>query len=801
MVTAILAFCSGAAAALAVPVPWPGPLVAALAATGILLLRRQLPLAAFCVAFAWTAFTAAQALANDWPCARDREAVEVTGRVAAPAIARDHRTDFDLDVREPGLPARIRISWYEASAMPMPGERWRLALRLRCRSGLANPGAPDREFDLLRQGIGATAYTIADQPPVRLDDGGRRNAIERLRARIAAGIDALLPGSASGAVLQGLSVGVRGNIPDRLWEAFAETGIAHLMAISGLHVTGCAVFVLALARLAGRLPGLSARPIPPGAEAVIVLAATGAYAWLSGASLPALRTLVMVALVAALRVLRRSLPLPGLLAVAALVLVAADPLALASAGFWLSFAATAALLAVLEAGPGWRARVGAFARTQLAILVLLTPVLALAFGRVSLVSPLANAVAIPVFGAVLLPAILFATAVDSAWQGAGAFVWQALAAVLDAAWPLVESLAAWRFASWAPAAPPALAAATAFLVTLAALVLPGLRRAAVAACLAILCGAGATPVAGGWTLTVVDVGQGLAAVVQTRNRVLVFDTGPAWRGGGSAARVSLLPVLRARGIRHIDRLVVSHPDLDHAGGVVALAAGIGISSMMTAPDPSAAISCRLGDAWRWDGLRFEVLHPRADAVGSDNDRSCAIRVSGAGGAALLLADPESAAERDLRDQPIAADVVLLPHHGSRSSSSPEFVASIGARIGIASAGFGNRWNLPAAEIVARWRTAGTTVLSTAEEGAVTIRFAERPGAIVVEAERRGNRHWWRRGAAGPAARTGGAPARYHAAPCGKSSLPAAPSCGRSCFARSLPPPSSSSASGRCSASA
>lgn len=732
----ILAFCIGAAAALATPAPWHPLAIAATAAIGLAALRRCLALMTLCLGFAWTAALALQTLDRDWPCARDRETVLVTGHIAGPAIVRDQRADFDLELREPGLPARIRVSWYEPSAVPAPGERWRLALRMRCRAGLANPGAPDRELDLLRQGIGATAYTIADPPPVRLDEGSHRHWIERTRARIAAAIDAALPGSSSGAVLQGLSVGVRGNIPDRLWEAFAATGIAHLMAISGLHVTGCAVFVLAFLRLAWRWPQLASRPLRTEVEAVVVLTVTGAYAFLSGASLPALRTLAMVALVALLRVSRRTLPLPQLLAWAAFTLVAFDPLALASAGFWLSFAATAALLAVLGAGSGWRAKAGAFLRAQLAILALLTPVLTLAFGRVSLVAPLANAVAIPVFSVVLLPAVLLATAAEAAWPGAGALAWPWLARALDSAWPAIEALADWPWASWAPASQPGVVAASAGLVTLACLWLPGLRAAALTACLAILFGTAARPAAGSWTLTVLDVGQGLAAVVETQGHVLVFDTGPAWRGGSAAARVSLLPYLRARGMRRIDRLVVSHADQDHAGGVVALAAAISMDA--------TAAPCRRGETWAWDAVRFEVLHPPADAAGGDNDRSCAIRVTGAGGAALLLADPESAAESELLGQPLAADVVLLPHHGSRTSSSPDLVARVGARIGVVSTAFGNRWNLPASAVVARWRAAGTTVISTADEGAVTIRFGRRPGEIRVEAERRANPHWWRR---------------------------------------------------------
>jgi competence protein ComEC len=757
MVFRITSFCAGAAAALASPVPWPLTVQCLAAVPGLLLMRRRPVFAALCLGFAWTSFCAGQALRDDWPCTRDRETVEVTGRVATPAIERTGRTDFDLDVPAitagVGRSVRVRVSWYEPVALPLPGQRWRMTLRLRCRSGMANPGAQDRELDLLRQGIAATAYVVADSPPERLDAGAGHTVIERLRARIATGIAGLLPGSASGAVLQGLSVGVRGNIPDPLWEAFAATGVAHLMAISGLHVTGCAVFILLLLRAAWRLPGMTRIPSRTGIEAVTVLIVTAAYAWLSGGSLPALRTLVMVAIVVWLRVLRRLLPISQVLAVAALVLVAMDPLSLTSAGFWLSFAATAALLSLMDCDRNWRARIATFAHAQLAILALLTPVLAGAFGRVSLIAPLVNAAAIPLFSFVLLPAVLFGTALELLAPGAGAFVWRMLAAVLDALWPGLLRLAGWENADWAPAAQPMLLLAGAALVTLAALCLPlrGLQLAVVAALLAIVGGSKGELAAGDWNLHVLDVGQGLAAVVETHRHVLVFDTGPGWRGGGAAARVSLLPFLRAQGIRRIDLLVVSHGDLDHSGGTRTLVDTLSITSLMSGPGtdmPSVAGVCRRGDRWFWDDVEFEVVHPAPDASGSSNDRSCALRISGMGGSALLLADPESAAETELQRMPVAADVALLPHHGSRTSSSAELIAAVSPRIGIASAGFGNRWGMPVPEVVARWRAAGTTVLSTADAGAVSIRFTAEPAGFTVDTERGGNRRWWRRSAAG-----------------------------------------------------
>ncbi|MEX2150781.1 MAG: DNA internalization-related competence protein ComEC/Rec2 [Steroidobacteraceae bacterium] len=757
MVFRVTSFCAGAAAALASHVLWPWTVLCMTAVSGLLLLRRRPALAALCLGFAWTSFCAGNSLRDDWPCARDRETVEVTGRVATPAIERTGRTDFDLDVPAlaagTGRSARLRVSWYEPGELPLPGQRWRMTLRLRCRSGMANPGAQDRELDLLRQGIAATAYVITDSPPERLDAGAGHTVIERLRARIASGIDGLLPGSASGAVLQGLSVGVRGNIPDPLWDAFAATGVAHLMAISGLHVTGCAVFILLLLRAAWRLPGMTRIPLRTSIEAVTVLVVTAAYAWLSGASLPALRTLVMVAIVVWLRVLRRLLPISQVLAVAALVLVVMDPLSLTSAGFWLSFAATAALLSLIDGDRNWRARIAAFARAQLAILALLTPVLAAAFGRVSLIAPWVNAAAIPLFSFVLLPAVLFGTALELLAPGAGAGVWRILAMALDSLWPGLLRLAAWEHADWAAAAQPMLLIAGAALVALAALCLPlrGLQLAVVAVLLAVVGGGNSAPAAGGWNLHVLDVGQGLAAVVETRRHVLVFDTGPGWRGGGAAARVSLLPFLRARGVRRIDLLVVSHADLDHSGGIRTLVDALSIAAMMSGPGmtlPSVAGVCRRGDRWRWDDVEFEVVHPAPDASGSNNDRSCALRISGAGGSALLLADPESAAETELQQLPIAADVVLLPHHGSRTSSSAELVAAVSPRIGIASAGFGNRWGMPAPEVVARWRAAGTTVLTTADAGAVSIRFTALPEGFAVATERGSKRRWWRRSVAG-----------------------------------------------------
>jgi competence protein ComEC len=242
-----LAFCAGAAALHALPALWPPAAAMAIAAAAASLLRGAPALAAGFAGFAWALWIASLALASDWPCERDREQLELVGRILAPALVRPGRTDFDLELeRSVGSahwPGRVRLSWYEPTATPRAGERWRLGARLRCRRGFVNPGAPDRERSLLRERIGATGYVAGEPPPHRLA-ARPVHPVERLRGRVSDAISGSLPAGASAAVLQGLSVGLRGNIPDRLWDALGVTGVAHLVAISGLHVTGCAVIVL-----------------------------------------------------------------------------------------------------------------------------------------------------------------------------------------------------------------------------------------------------------------------------------------------------------------------------------------------------------------------------------------------------------------------------------------------------------------------------------------------------------------------------------------------------------------------------
>jgi len=482
---------------------------------------------------------------------------------------------------------------------------------------------------------------------------------------------------------------------------------------------------------------------------VLVLGVTAAYGLLAGASLPTVRTVAMVACALGLRAARRHAGAGDVLGWSALLLAAADPLGITSAGFWLSFVAVAALVGLLETpGLGWDA-LRRFVRAQAAVSVVLAPVLVGAFGGVPLVGPLANAVAIPVFSFALLPATLAGMVLLVAAPTLAAGLWEGFALQLDRCWPWLERVADLPAAVLRPPAAPGWLLLAALAACFLAVTLPGRQARWLAAVLLATVALRPPPVPaeGTFDLVVLDVGQGLAAVVHTARRTLVFDTGPGWRDGGAAAAVTLVPYLRAAGVAAIDTVIVSHGDADHAGGLPALADAYPLRWVIgeAGDDFLTDEPCVAGRRWAWDGVRFELVHPPAGTARRGNDASCALKVEAAHGSVLLLADPEHEGESEmLRRSAIGADAVLVAHHGSRSSSTQALVDATGARWALVSAGFGNRWGMPHAEVVERWRESGATVLVTAEDGALRLSAGPESPVPRVEAFRAADPHWWRR---------------------------------------------------------
>jgi competence protein ComEC len=680
--------------------------------------------------------------------------VTVTGSVCEFPRAQPGAWRFVLDVDEGGsapVPRRILVNWYDGPARPTvppaPGERWRLDLRLKAPRGLSNPDTFDYERWLFAAGIGATGSVRPAAVNGRVAGAARGCPAASWRAGAARRISAVLAGRESAPYVLGLAIGAYQALPEPEWDRLRRTGTVHLISISGFHIA----LVAAPAALAGAALGWLAlgagRQCRPRAVGAWTAAAAAAgYGLLAGFTVPTARSVVAVLLVALLATSRRVVTVPELLAAVAFVVLLVEPLAPLAPGFWLSFAGVV-VLAGLAAG--WRPRagpagaVGGLVRTQLAMTVGLTPLVAGFFGQVPVSGLVANLVAVPAFSAVLLPVTLLGAALVGIAPEAGGWLLHRAADGFDLWRTFVAWCAGWPGGVWllpgAPAAAQLVAGLGAVLVLWPR---PAPGRWLGLAMLAGLWGPAESPVAAGqFRVTVLDVGQGLAVLVQTARHTLLYDAGPAYRASDAGERV-VVPVLQAFGVRRIDTLILSHADADHRGGAASVLERYPASVVRGAPPgPSGPppSGCRAGLAWQWDGVYFEVLHPPPGRLPArDNAQSCVVRVSAGAARLLLTGDIEAAEEAVLAAArgfgPV--DLMLAPHHGSRSSSTAPFVAATRPRFLVVSAGHRNRWGFPAGDVVARWRAAGACVLTTAEEGAIRFDTGPWPGLRWRRSERR-----------------------------------------------------------------
>lgn len=650
----------------------------------------------------------------------DGQVVDMTGRVVGLVEQRDKYRRFRFRIesgtfngRPVPLPNEIRLNLYDALPLSS-GERWRLRAKLRRPRGFGNPGGFDYERWLFTEGVGATGYVrdASLAAKVSAPEG-------EWRARVAATVAALVAGRTAGLV-RGLATGDRSGIPDGQWELLRATGTAHLMAISGLHIGLVAGIGLAVAGFVRRrvMPSRGL-PWPPLLAGLLALA----YGALAGFGLPVQRALCAVAIVLLALAWRRSLPPGHAFGMALTAVLCVDPMAPLDTGFWMSFGAVAAIIFITAGRRPASSVAGRVVRIQLGLFLLLAPMTAGNFGMIPLVSPLANLVAIPLFGMVVVPLVLLALG----------FLWwpEASSVVFGWAGNALEALV--LFLQWlaslgpplAPAQPDLLQwlpAVAALLLLLAPRALPG--RCFVPALIAPAAFALMTPwlpSAGGappLALHFLDVGQGLAVVVETPRHTLVYDTGPRL-GEHDAASMVLIPFLEARG-RSPDRVMISHGDADHAGGLRSLRTRYPAANFTgRLRNPDGVGDCA-GVEWQWEGVTFQVL---AASGGSDNEASCVLRIGFGEFSALLTGDIERRTEALLvvrEGDNLRADLVLAPHHGSRTSSTQRFVETVQPALVIAAAGHGNRWSFPKPDVVARWQAAGADVLVTGGQGAISV---------------------------------------------------------------------------------
>ena len=645
------------------------------------------------------------------------------------AVRRDHIPEcVDLSGR------RLRLNWH----FPPPvqaGEVWRVEAKVRAPWGYQNPGGFDYERWLFGNGIDGVGYIRSGErllPPLK-----------DLRQRVREAVAERLADRRHGAHLRALATGDGSALTVADWALLRRTGTVHLLVVSGLHVGLVALLGYAVGAAAARLVPAGLVWLPAGwLAAAVSLAAMTGFVWLCGADPPALRAGVMSGLAALAFAGGRRAPVASWLALAAVMVICVDPGAVLTQGFWLSFGAVAVLVAGFAnrmPALGWSA---SLFRAQVLMVLAMTVMTATVVGEVAPAAGFANLIAVPWISLVAVPLVMFslvATLAGAPFDGLG---W-ALADLAVSA--LLNGLEVLGNSQSYPLPVPlgqGLAALAAFACALGAT-----HWRARLACLP-LWAAGLMvfqdrPAEGQFEVLALDVGQGSAALIDTRNHRLLFDAGPRFPSGFDVGEAVVLPAIVATGKRGLDRLIVSHGDLDHAGGAAAVLRGAPAASVWGDAPELNAKPCRRGERWTWDGVAFAVLHPPAGYPRSGNDASCVLQVSAGDQRVLLTGDITRRVEATLVTSGLApATLLFAPHHGSGSSSSKRFVEAVNPPLVFISAGWRNAYGHPQPQVVRRYRLLGSQVWMTGIEGALQWSSATPERVVAYRRERNAVWAWW-----------------------------------------------------------
>ncbi|MDB2705132.1 DNA internalization-related competence protein ComEC/Rec2 [Pseudomonadota bacterium] len=628
------------------------------------------------------------------------------------------------------LPDKLRINWYK----PLPieinsGEHWQLTLRLKQIHGMSNPGGYDYESWLFQQGIGATGYVRAAKSNYKLTSAPNY-AINTLRQSLLSKLNTHLKTSPNLGLIEGLTTGIRHNISQQQWQTLRASGTSHLLAISGLHIGLAAAIGFFCFRYLWSLRAKNLLLLP-----AIEFASLGAvslalfYAALAGFSIPTQRALIM-AIVVLLGILSRKPSISSsLLAISLLTILVIDPFSVLSAGFWLSFSAVALILFVSQnRHPIPRCQ---WLKIHGLLAFGLSPFLLFFFLQTSLIAPVANIIAIPFISLIIVPLLLLASILLWLFEPLGIVLLHFSDYLLSLFWPLLNYLASVPYASYSVQAIPLYYILSLVIGTLLLLSPRGFpaKWLGIIGFAPLLLFSPPHPNKNEFWFTLLDVGQGLSAVIQTYSHTLVFDTGPKFSDSFNTGTAVIKPFLQSSGINKIDTLVISHGDNDHIGGALPLINKVSVSTILTSVTDKIPNSrpCYSGQDWYWDGVYFEFLSPNQHDVDSKNNLSCVLKVSNNQGSVLLTGDIEKSAEsRLIKRYPdsLNATILVAPHHGSKTSSSLPFINAVKPKLVFIPAGYRNRYHFPHINVLKRFQQQEIPVFNTAEHGAISIQFYE-----------------------------------------------------------------------------
>jgi len=761
----------------------------------------------------------------------------ISGRISSLPVAGENSQRFTFDVEffrilggedntglppiSDRMPEKLRLIWFYGKAVNA-GERWQLEVRLKPPHGFMNPGGFDYEGWLFQQGIHATGYIRQSEFNRRLQ-AASRFSIDNIRQSLSRQIDIIASQKHSDgtvimkpgiALVKALSIGDKSSISAQQWRILSNTGTSHLMAISGLHIGLAALFGYILLRRS--VPVFIIKRLPAQHVALVagmILALS--YAMIAGFSIPTQRAIIMLLMLSLMALLRRNSRPVDSLGLAMLVVLLLDPAAVLSAGFWFSFSAVAVIYISVVRGDHEDVAVSSNAivnspmlkrlqsilmqwlRLQLMISLFLLPMSLFMFQQGSLVSPLANLLLIPYVSFLVVPVVLLAIASSFLSHGLSDQLFKLAAELLDFIWPVLSYLSEQPYAFWSKGdidIVELLLASTAMLLLyfsreLAGLIAVRLAQTNIGSRFYLVCWSfrllagllfiplltSAEPhlSKGDFQLTILDVGQGSAAVILTQAHTAVFDSGAWFSDRMNVGSSVLIPFLRSQGILKLDRLIISHGDSDHIGGAQTVLDSFPDADLVGQDidgldfhhsGGNTKSSCYAGMRWQWDGVDFEFLSPEKSDVfssspglnpalkavakhGKRNNHSCVLRVSSASGSALFTGDIERAVENQLvqkHPDKLESDILIVPHHGSNTSSSLAFIKQVNPELSLISVGYTNRYHLPSRQVTARYDALKSELIETYKSGAVTIRLLYAEGITVDRYREKAGKYWHHR---------------------------------------------------------
>ena len=692
--------------------------------------------------------------------------VLVTGVVASIPLEDKRKRRFEFDVEtmlfnhsKVKFTSKIRLSWYKTrntnkhQSEIKAGQRWQFWLRLKQPHGFMNPGGFDYESWLYQKKIRATGYVRINakkkQFAKKISDAASGYSMLVLRQNLYIQLNSITSQKNYAGILIALAMGERSGITPQQWDVFRATGTSHLVAISGLHIGLLAGFIFFITRRLWPYCGSAALVLAaPRAAALMSMLVAIFYAALSGFAVPSQRALIMICIVMFSIFSLRKVQSSQVLSLAMLGVLLLDPVAVLSAGFWLSFSAVTiisiAALGRLKFDESWKV----WGRLQWRISLALIPLLVFLFQQASIVSPITNLFAIPIISFLVVPFVLFASSFSFLTPELSTVIFSFTNNILSVLWWILSYLADTPISEWHGVKPDLVSlslASLGFFLLLAPKGWPA-KNFGFFLLIPLLWPNTLSLKEGEAEMTLLDVGQGLAAVIQTKQHTMVFDTGPKFSKSFDTGAAVVIPFIRQKNIKKLDMLIVSHKDNDHSGGLESIQKEIEIVKLKASYNEKGSEDCRSGQRWIWDGVLFEMLNPDESInYKKRNNASCVLRVSAGKDSILLSADIEKKAEKQLvlrYAEGLESTYLVAPHHGSKTSSSKKILEAVNPKYVLIPVGFRNRYRMPHASVIQRYNDRSVSIIETYNSGAISLKVGQKTTIKRPNQYRKESQKYW-----------------------------------------------------------